>query len=126
MAVNRLDATKPAEEVRNGDKTSAAAPVPAAPSGMKACIPLMVNILLTPVIAYGDSTFVLITKLRGGTTQAVSVTPEAPGGGGEHGAAEANSGKTGVRSKVSAPLGGKVLVNVAGTAGARYLVANIT
>jgi flagellar FliL protein len=126
MAVNRLDATKPAEEVRNGDKTSAAAPVPAAPSGMKAWIPLMVNILLMPVIAYGVTTFVLIPKLQGGKTEAVAVTPEAPAGGGEHGAAEANSGKTGVRGKVSAPLGGKVLVNVAGTAGTRYLVANIT
>ncbi len=123
MPANRLEGTKAPDDVRNGDKT-AAAPAAAAPAnaGIKAWIPLITNILLMPVIAYGITTFVLIPKVQGGKAETVANATE---GSGEHGG-EGGSGKPGAKGKFSAPLSGKVLVNVAGTAGTRYLVANIT
>jgi flagellar FliL protein len=121
MAANRLEAVKAPEESRNGDKTAATANAAVAPNpGMKAWIPLIANVLLMPLIAYGITTFVLIPKVQGNKAGAAASATEV---GGEHGGEGATTGKKG---KVSAPLSGKILVNVAGTAGTRYLVANVT
>jgi len=124
MPANRLEGAKAPDDLRNGgDKTAAHAPAPApANAGIKAWIPLIANIVLMPVIAYGITMFVLIPKVQGGKTEVAASAAESSG---EHGA-EGVSGKPGAKGKFSAPMSGKVLVNVAGTAGTRYLVANIT
>jgi len=124
MPANRLEGAKAPDDLRNGgDKTAAHASAPApANAGIKAWIPLIANIVLMPVIAYGITMFVLIPKVQGGKTEIAASATESSG---EHGA-ESASGKPAVKGKFSAPMSGKVLVNVAGTAGTRYLVANIT
>ena len=109
MAANRLDQPKPAEEA----KPAAAAAAPAPAKGGGTWVPLIANIVLMPVIAWALTTFVLIPKIKaGGATASHEPTED-----GSHNPAKA---------KVTVPLAGKVLVNVAGTAGTRYLVANIT
>jgi flagellar protein FliL len=114
MAGNRLEQAKPADEAaKPADKVAAA---PAAKKGGNSWVPLVANIVLMPAVAYALTTFVLIPKIQGGKTDAAH---EAAGDShGDH--------KTGAKTKVTVPLGGKVLVNVAGTAGTRYLVATIT
>jgi flagellar FliL protein len=117
MAANRLDAAKGAEEAGRGAADKPAAPEASAGGGGKTWLPLILNILLMPGIAYGVTKFVLIPKIQGGHGAAA----ESSKGEGEHGEA-----KGGAKAKITAPLGGKVLVNVAGTAGTRYLVASMT
>ena len=115
MAANRLEQPKPADEAAKApEKVAAAAPV--AKKGGGTWVPLIANILLMPAIAYGLTTFVLIPRIQGGKAEA---SHEASGE--SHG-----DKKAGAKSKVTVPLGGKVLVNVSGTAGTRYLVATIT
>jgi flagellar FliL protein len=118
MPANRLEATKaPDEALRAADKGA----VPAASSGGgKSWVPLITNIVLMPAIAYALTTFVLIPKILNGKT----LLPSASGDGGGESHGSGSSG--GAKAKFTAPLGGKVLVNVAGTAGTRYLVASMT
>jgi flagellar FliL protein len=114
MAGNRLEQPKPAEEARPAEAQAAAPAKRGNP-----WIPLLANIILMPGIAYGLTTFVLIPKIQGG-----KATQEASKEGGHESAAggEAKAPK----GRVTVPLAGKVLVNVAGTAGTRYLVASMT
>ncbi|MGN6387258.1 MAG: flagellar basal body-associated FliL family protein [Verrucomicrobiota bacterium] len=119
MAANRLEAMKAPEEARNGqDKVQAGASAGGSGGGMKSWLPLILNIVLMPVIAYGITNFVLLPKIQGTHTE-TEATESGHGG-------ESASGNPGASKKVSAPLSGKILVNVAGTAGTRYLVANMT
>ena len=112
MAANRLEQPKPADEAA---KPAANAAAPGAPAGKGGTwVPLIANIVLMPAIAYALTTFVLIPKIQGGKADPAH---ESSADSGAHGAP---------KSKFTVPLGGKVLVNVAGTAGTRYLVANIT
>jgi flagellar protein FliL len=67
---------------------------------------------MMPAIAYGLTTFVLIPNIQAGKGEDPAHATS------EHGEKK--------QSKITVPLGGKVLVNVAGTAGTRYLVATIT
>ncbi len=117
MAANRPEPPKPAEPPGQADAKHA----PAAKAGGNPWIPLIANIVLMPAIAYGLTTFVLLPKLQGGKAPAAAANSK-------EGEAEGHGeGKTsGAKSRITVPLGGKVLVNVAGTAGTRYLVASIT
>lgn len=128
MATNRLDAVKAPEEARNGqDKAQAAAAVPApASGGIKSWLPLIANLVLMPLVAYGITAFVLVPKLQGSKTEPEAASASASAHGGESAAAPASASGKATPKKVSAPLSGKILVNVAGTAGTRYLVANMT
>src|SRR5690606_25733131 len=66
------------------------------------------------------TTFVLIPKLGGANAPAAE-------GGSSHSSEESSGHGPGAKgSKVMVPLSNKVLVNVAGTMGTRYLVASIT
>ena len=123
MSDKKTEAPKPAD-----------AAVPAAGGGMKAMLPLILNIVLMPVIAYVMTVFVLLPKINsagvaahakteGGDAAAESGGHGEPekdekGGGGKHGG--------GAGGKTSVPLSAKVLVNVSGTAGTRYLLAQLT
>lgn len=120
MPANRLDSAKQTEEPpRNGQSQNGAAH-PASGGGFKSWLPLLANLILMPAIAYALTTYVLIPKL-GGVAQAAAGAEAGEVDAGSHSAAPAGPG-----SKITANLGGKVLVNVAGTMGTRYLVANLT
>ena len=115
MAANRLDNARQTEDpIQNGAGQGAAAPAPAG-GGFKSWLPLLANIVLMPAIAYALTTYVLIPKLGGAQAAAA---PHEEG----HGAPE----NPGTGSKITASLSGKILVNVAGTMGTRYLVASLT
>lgn len=115
---NRLDQAKPAEEGAAAENKAAAAP---AKGGGGTWVPLIANIVLMPAIAWALATFVLIPKIQNGhgsEEAAGESSGDSHGGSSDHGA-------KGGKGKVTVPLGDKVLVNVAGTAGTRYLVAKI-
>jgi flagellar FliL protein len=114
MSDKKAEAPKPAD-----------AAAPAAGGGMKAMLPLILNVVLMPVMAYVMTVFVLLPKINSGNVAAHAKTENgdaeaAPGGHGEP--AKEEHGSTGA----SVPLSAKVLVNVSGTAGTRYLLAQLT
>ena len=110
---NRLEQPKAPDEAAPAQSGAA----PAAPAkGGGTWVPLIANIILMPAIAWALATFVLIPKIKGGAGSAAAA----------HGEDSAGSHGESAGTKITVPLGGKVLVNVAGTAGTRYLVANIS
>jgi len=131
MSDKKAEAPKPADGA-----------APAAGGGMKAMLPLILNVVLMPVMAYVMTVFVLLPKINSG---GVAVHAKAEGGDAaesSHGEAKAESGGhgepakdekgsggkhgAGTGGKTAVPLSAKVLVNVSGTAGTRYLLAQLT
>ena len=103
---------------------------PAAAGGIKAMLPLILNVVLMPVMAYVMTVFVLLPKINGNSVRAEAKVEdgghgEAAGSGG-HGDASKGGGHGAGKDKAIVPLSSKVLVNVSGTGGTRYLLANIT
>lgn len=107
---------KKTESPDGAAKATEAAP---ASGGIKAFIPLITNVVLMPVIAYVMTVYVLLPKTNSGSVSAHAKTDE-----GGHGT-QAASGGHGGKEKINVPLSTKVLVNVSGTAGTRYLLANV-
>jgi len=117
MPPNRTEQPAPGpEEAAPAAPAAAAAP---ASAGIKAWLPLAVTVALMPVLAVVMTNFVMLPKLRKelGVTAGATASPAEPGEG----------------KKSSAPAGGKketvtmnkLLVNVAGTMGARYLLVSL-
>lgn len=123
MAAERPESAKTAEAEKSPTNAQAAAAPAAAPGGFKAWLPLLLNVVLMPVLAYGTINWVLLPKTKSESHAAPPAEShakaESSGGHGEGGATQ-------VKGKYTAPLGGKVLVNIAGTMGTRYLLANVT
>src|SRR5438874_7185375 len=120
MATNRLEASN----AEAGGETAAAANTgrnEAGAGGLKSWLPLIVNLVLMPVLAYGMTIFVLSPKLRQTSGQAGVTGSEKSGNSSEQGTTDAAG-----RSKFLVPLPGKILVNVAGTGGTRYLLVTLT
>jgi flagellar basal body-associated protein FliL len=86
-------------------------------AGLKAWLPLAANILLMPLLAYYTVSFALQPSGKREDSAA------AVQGGGR---VETPATKGAARQQVTVPLGAKILVNLAGTMGTRYLLANIT
>jgi len=145
-------AEKPAEAAKPAEAQAPAG------GGAKAMLPLIVNLVLMPAIAFAMTQFVILPKLNSkaageahGDAAATEAEAEA-GAAAEHGDAKAEKahgeeakadkghgdakGEKGEKGhdgakpakggKILAPLSSKLIVNVAGTMGTRYLVAGIT
>ena len=114
---------KPAET------SPSAAPAAPAGGGVKALLPLILSVVLMPAIAFAMTKFVLIPQLQKG----MSVKATTPG---EHAAAASGHGEAGAHGEKPKKEGGgskrenvemtKLLVNVAGTMGARFLQVSIS
>lgn len=92
----------------------AAAPVAAA-GGLKAWLPLILTIALMPALAFGMTKFVLVPQLQ----KSLGIKDTAEGGTGA-------KGKAGPGEKKMSVQFSKVLVNIAGTMGSRYLLSSFT
>jgi len=122
-------ADTPLDSGRNGGRPAtaeadapAAAAAAASSGGIKAWLPLIITVLLMPALAYATTKFVLVPQMKKSLGAAPSpVAPAEPPG------ADAKDGTTpdGVKPKVKIPMT-KILVNVAGTMGTRYLMTSIT
>lgn len=144
MATNRIDSAKSgggdAAEKKNGAPAEAAVAAPAAKGGLGAWLPLLVNVLLMPALGFATFTFLIQPKLGSGAAPAEHHAEAADDGhgsssghgdshgGDSHGGGGAHGSKSGgdTKGRITAPLPGKILVNVAGTMGTRYLLANVT
>ena len=131
-------------------EAAAVAPAPAASGGLKAWLPLLVTIVVMPVLAFATTKFLILPKVlhargdaaesEGGAAEEAheGTKPEAKEGGKEgkehgeskkeeHGAKPENpeKGKEGKGKKQTAQLT-KIIVNVSGSMGTRYLMSSIT
>ncbi len=100
-------------------KTDAAAPAeaPAAPGGgMKTWLPLILAVVLLPALAFGMTKFVIVPQLQ----KSLGIKEIADGGAGGDKSKKSPDGK-----KTSVQLT-KMLVNIAGTMGQRYLLMSVT
>ena len=115
-----------------------ATPAPAG-GGFKAWLPLVVTIVAMPALAYAMTAFVLVPKMKKaiGAPAAVESGGSAEGKNGEDATGEtakgehskgdpsAGEGGHGKGGKMTFPFG-KVLVNVSGSLGSRYLLTTFT
>jgi len=127
---NRLENAKSADKgaAKEAAPATAGAAAPAAESGgIKPFIPLLANLILMPVLAYAMTAFVLVPKLAkkvGHPDAAAESAAPAHGEETSHGAnSESGASESGGKIKYSVPLSKKTLVNVSGTMGTRYLLA---
>ena len=128
MVANRMDPPRPGGEPSKPGAGSApeaapkeAATPPSSGGGAASWLPLIISLVAMPLLAYATTTFILVPKWERAAgkspTEAAKPSPKTgKKAEGEHG---------GGAKQVTVPLK-KVLVNVAGTQGTRYLLANIT
>jgi flagellar FliL protein len=93
----------------------AATPAAAASGGFKAWLPLIVTMLLMPALAFGVAQFVILPQLQKGLGIKAGEGAASSGGKKEAGA-----------DKQEAVVMNKLLVNVADTMGARYLLVSLS
>ena len=103
---------------------AAAAPASAKSGGFKAFLPLAITIVLMPAAAWAMTQFVLIPKLQKSLGIAPAHRAESPGNATEASASGKEGADKGAPKQSVAMT--KLLVNVAGTMGSRYLLASVT
>jgi flagellar FliL protein len=120
---------EPAKEAKDADEKEASAgkePQPKAAGGFKAWLPLIITVVAMPALAYATTTFVLLPRMQRALSQPV---PGAASGAASETSASASgeAGKTAApgKAKITVSLQ-KLLVNVAGTMGTRYLMTSVT
>ena len=84
-------------------------------AGLKSWLPLILAIVLMPALAFGMTKFVIVPELQ--KSLGIKDAGESGSGGKSKASADAK--------KVSVPFN-KLLVNIAGTMGARYLLVSVT
>lgn len=100
-------------EEKNHSEGEKAADAPAPSGGAKAWLPLIAAVVLMPALAFGMTKFVIVPSLQ--KSLGIKETIE---GKGEH-------GKKGENKKINVPFQ-KLLVNIAGTMGQRFLLVSLS
>jgi flagellar FliL protein len=102
-----------ADERKPGAEAAPEAAAPAQGGGLKNWLPLILAVVLMPALAFGMTKFVIVPELEG----SLGIKPAGEAGGKGKPSADAK--------KVSVPFN-KLLVNIAGTMGSRYLLVSVT
>ena len=101
-----------------------ASPAPAAkaPASSKPWLPLIITVVLMPALAFAMTRFVLVPQMKKALSKAGAAPAESTST-----STNAEEGTVAVdgKTKVPVPLS-KILVNVAGTMGTRYLMTSVT
>ncbi|HEY1718724.1 MAG TPA: flagellar basal body-associated FliL family protein [Verrucomicrobiae bacterium] len=110
----------PEDDKKEADPAEESAAPKAAPSGggFKAWLPLIITILLMPALAFGVAQFVILPQLQKG----LGIKSSAASGGVKKEAASSKS----AGGKQESVMMNKLLVNVADTMGARYLLVSLS
>jgi flagellar protein FliL len=93
----------------------AAASATASGGAIKAWLPLGITVLMMPVLAYAMTSFVLLPRIQSG----IGMTPTVV-------SAEPQQKKASPTAKKESVLMNKLLVNVSGTMGSRYLLVSLS
>ena len=106
-----------ADDRKSAPAEAAPEAVPAAPQGggIKSWLPLILAVVLMPALAFGMTKFVIVPQLQ----NSLGIKPATDGAAGAKGKSAADTKKTPVALN-------KLLVNIAGTMGQRYLLVSVT
>lgn len=104
-----------ADEKANSEEAPAVA---AGGGGVKAWLPLIITVLLMPALAYGMTEFVLLPQLQKGLGL-------HGGGSNSEGVSKPKKEAAGAKQQEQVVMN-KLLVNVSGTMGARYLLVSLS
>ena len=136
MVAQRSEPGRGGEEKAPAKAESPGSPAAAKGAGspMQAWLPLIAALVLMPVIAWAVTAFVLVPKMQKALKSTVGAAAAAPAEGGKEGgkegaAGEATNASTSISSNGEvrpAVTLNKLLVNVAGTMGSRYLLTSVT
>ncbi|HZR19046.1 MAG TPA: flagellar basal body-associated FliL family protein [Verrucomicrobiae bacterium] len=113
MAVNRIESTPRPEESPAPAPAEGAVPAVAA-GGFKSWLPLIITCVAMPLLAFVMTQFVLLPQLKKGLGSGAAPTT-----------VKAKESKPSVDAKRETLPMNKLLVNVAGTMGARYLLVSL-
>ena len=117
---NRTESAPAPDDVTASAPAAAAATPASSGGGFKAWLPLIVMVLLMPALAYAVTAFVIVPKIQKGLgISGSAATADAATKPKKEGAAATTSKKESI-------LMTKLLVNVAGTMGARYLLVSLS
>jgi flagellar FliL protein len=117
---------EPAKDAEEAGSDAGKSPEPKASAGFKSWLPLVIALVTMPALAYATTMFVLLPKLQRAITQPASgSTPESASETSASAGADAGKTAAPVKTKVMVSLS-KMLVNVAGTMGTRYLMTSVT
>jgi flagellar FliL protein len=119
MAANRTEGASETEAAATTEAAPAAGAPAASSGGIKAWLPLIVMTLLMPALAYAMTAFVMVPKLQKG----LGVSGSASAG--ETASVDKPKKEAAGAKTESVPVN-KLLVNVAGTMGARYLLVSLS
>jgi flagellar FliL protein len=97
-----------------GTETAPEAASAAAKGGLNAWLPLILAAVLMPALAFGMTKFMIVPELQ--KSLGLKIAPEAASGA---------KGKAADPKKMAVPFN-KLLVNIAGTMGSRYLLVSVT
>ena len=117
----------PRKEAEAAPEAAKAADAKAA-GGFKAYLPLVIAVIAMPALAYATTMFVLVPKMQKALGHGGESSAPAQSSSSKEGAAPSGEGgkpAIGGKVKVMVPLT-KLLVNVAGTMGTRYLMTSVT
>jgi flagellar protein FliL len=114
---NRTEANGGAEDAAEA-ASAAEKSATKSPGGFVAWLPLILMVLLMPALAYAMTTFVIVPKLQKGLGGTNAPAPVAEAGA-------KTKKESPATKKESVPMN-KLLVNVAGTMGARYLLVSLS
>jgi flagellar protein FliL len=106
------------DKKESGAAETSAKPAAASSGGFKAWLPLIVSIVLMPALAFGVAQYVILPQLQKGLGIKGPVSAESP-------KKETSSSKS-AGTKQESVVMNKLLVNVADTMGARYLLVSLS
>ncbi|MBL9137195.1 MAG: flagellar basal body-associated FliL family protein [Verrucomicrobiales bacterium] len=125
-----------AHKAEGGAGGGAAARPAAGGGGMGAWLPLIVTLVAMPALAFAATKFLIVPQINAALGK-TSAEPAAEASGGGHGAPAASGGHGapaksghgesggGAKGKITVALN-KMIVNVSGTMGTRYLCSSLT
>lgn len=140
MAANKNDEAKggaqeakPASETEGAEGKAAGAKPAKSGGGIKSFLPLIITCVAMPALAFVTTNYILLPKVRAAMGQGAvtsSSAEAAPSSGSEAKSDSKEGSKEGAKggsakAKFTVPMD-KVLVNVAGTMGTRYLMTSLT
>jgi flagellar FliL protein len=109
----------PEDDKKETEAAETAAPVAkSSGGGFKAWLPLVIMILLMPALAFGVAEFVILPQLQRGLGIKVSTASDS--------VKKETAGSKSSSAKQESVLMNKLLVNVADTMGARYLLVSLS
>jgi flagellar FliL protein len=120
MADRTMDARNGRQEEAAAEGTAAAAPAPAS-FASNPWLPMIVTAIIMPALAFATTQYFLLPQMKKALYKPLAAAAAAE----PSGTNAAGSGSAEGAIKVTVPMQ-KILVNVAGTMGTRYLMTSIT